>query len=423
MNPRFSFSTIQEIGRLIAKGDMLAFGYVHNGLTGVFEGLSEFEWDHRVQAFMPSVFRYGKEDMFPLDKISERFSGQLLVAQIAPAFSGTLKTDNVDLLPLPLSQTPRYLKEQALRRKLWLFCEIAPPDDRGFCNTGYQAPFPLSLFKDCEVVGLVNEKMPPTYGDTAIPSDCFNHFIEIPHRLPLFPEPEVSDTTRRLGRNVVQLIDDDTTIEVGIGETVSAVLSTLDHKKNLRLQSGIIIEDVRALVEKGVIVDRSVCNVTGARSADFYEWIRMNPAIEIRTMEYTHDIARLAALPGFTAIGGALAVDLLGQVASETIGSRQITGIGGALDFARAGGMRGGKSIIALPSTFGKDNASRIVSLFDHGDAVSLTRYDVDYIVTEHGIAPLKDRSRRERVRNLIGAAHPDHRGVLTEKAKEKGLL
>jgi 4-hydroxybutyrate CoA-transferase len=209
----------------------------------------------------------------------------------------------------------------------------------------------------------------------------------------------------------------------GTQEARFRVLTAIGDKKNLRLQSGIIIEDARALVEKGVIVGRSVCNVTGARSPAFYDWIRMNPAMEIRTMEYTHDIPRLAALPGFTAIGGALAVDLLGQVASETIGSRQITGIGGALDFARASGMRDRKSIIALPSTFGKDNASRIVPLFDQGDAVSLTRYDVDYVVTEQGVAPLKDQSRRERVLNLIRAAHPDHREGLTEKAKEKGLL
>jgi len=417
------FTEIQEIGRRIAPGDMLAFGYVHNGFADLFAGFSEFHWDHSVQAFIPCVFRYRKEDMFPLDRISEQFSGQFLVTQIAPAFAGTLKTGKVDILPLPLSQLSRYLKDQAVRRKVWLFVEIAPPDYRGFCNTGYSAPFPLSLFRDCEVVGLVNEKIPATYGDTAIPAHHINHFIKIPDRLPLFPELEVSDTTRRLGQYVGELIDDDTTIEGGIGETVAAVLSTLDDKKNLRFQSGIIVEDVRALVEKGVIIDRSVCNVTGARSADFYEWIRMNPAIEVRTMEYTHNIGQMAQQPGFTAIGAALAVDLLGQVASETIGSRQITGIGGALDFARAGGMGNGKSIIALPSTVGKDNASRIVPLFDKGDVVTLTRYDVDYIVTEHGIAQLKYMSRRQRVLNLIRVAHPDHRDSLTEKAKLIGIL
>lgn len=419
----FNFTTIQEIGRRINLGDLLAFGYVHKGFEDIFAGLSEFKWDHSVQIFIPCVFRYRTEDMFPLDKISAQFSGQFLVTQIAPAFTGTLKTGKVDILPLPLSQAPRYLKTQAAKRKVWIFCEITPPDSRGFCNTGYSAPFPVSLFKDCEVVGLVNEKMPATFGDTSIPANYIDHFVQVPDRLPLFPELEVSDSTRRLGQYVGELIDDDTTIEGGIGETVAAVLSTLGNKKNLRFQSGIIVEDVRALVEQGVIIDRSVCNVTGARSFDFYDWIRMNPALEVRTMEYTHNIQQMSQQPGFTAIGAALAVDLLGQVASETIGSRQITGIGGALDFARAGGMGNGKSIIALPSTFGKDNASRIISLYDKGDVITLTRYDVDYIVTEFGIAELKYKSRRERALSLIRVAHPDHREALTEKATQIGLL
>jgi 4-hydroxybutyrate CoA-transferase len=419
----FKCTKIGEIGRRIAPGDMLAFGYTHSGYEELFAGLSEFHWDHSVQAFIPCVFRYREEDMFPLDKISTQFSGQFLVTQIAPAFAGTLKTGKVDILPLPLSQLPRYLKEQSKTRKVWVFCEISPPDGKGFCSTGYSAPFPLSLIKDCEVVGLVNEKMPATYGDTAIPAQYINHFIEIPNRLPLFPALEVSDITRQLGHNVGQLVDNDTTIEGGIGETVSAVLSTLGDKKNLRFQSGIIVEDVRGLVEKGVIVDRSVCNVTGARSADFYEWIRMNPALEIRTMEYTHNINEMAKQPGFTAIGAALAVDLLGQVASETIGSQQITGVGGALDFARAAGMGDGKSIIAITSTFGKKNASKIVPLFEKGDVVTMTRYDVDYVVTEYGIAELKYQSRRNRALNLIRVAHPDHRDALTEKARQAGIL
>ena len=419
----FKLTKIEEIGRRIAPGDLLAFGYVHSGFEDVLNGLSEFAWESGVEAYIPCVFRYRKEDMFPLDKISAHFSGKFLVTQIAPAFAGTLKTGKVDILPLPLSQAPRYLKDQAARRKVWVFCEMSPPDSRGFCHTGYSAPFPLSLFKDCEVVGLVNEKMPATYGDTAIPAACVNHFIEIPAGLPLFPELDVSDTIRQLGQYVGQLVDDGTTIEGGIGETVSAVLSTLGDKKNLRFQSGIIVEDVRTLVEKGVIVDRSVCNVTGARTADFYEWIRMNPALEIRTMEYTHNIPQMANQAGFTAIGAALAVDLLGQVASETIGSQQITGIGGALDFARAAGMGNGKSIIAIASTFGKNNASKIVPFFEKGDVVSLTRYDVDYIVTEYGIAELKYQSRQDRALNLIRVAHPDHRAELTEKAKQAGIL
>ena len=139
-------------------------------------------------------------------------------------------------------------------------------------------------------------------------------------------------------------------------------------------------------------------------------------------MEYTHSVLRKSRHDGYVALGSALAVDLLGQVACETIGSTQITGIGGALDFARASGLAGGRSIIAMASTYGK-NVSKIVPLFEKGDVVSLSRYDVDYIVTEHGVAELKYKSRRERALNLISVAHPENREWLASQARQSGII
>lgn len=414
---------VRELKDKIGQGDLLAFGYVHGGFERLFEELSEISKGKDLQVFIPCVFRYRKEDIFHLDKISERFDGKFLVTQIAPEFAGTLKGGNVDILPLPLSQVPRYLTEQAKRRQVWVFCEIAPPDGRGFCSTGYSAPFPLSLLENCRTIGLINEAIPATYGDTDIPEKYFDHYVKIPDKMPLFSESEITDITRTIGSNAAVLVEDGSTIEGGIGEIVTSVLGALSEKKGLRFQSGCMPEDVRALVEKGTIIGRSAANVTGARSTGFYDWIRENPAVEIRTMEYTHNILQVSRQPRFIAIGSALAVDLLGQVASETIGSTQITGIGGALDFARASSMGGGKSIIAIASTFGKNNASKIVPLFDKGDVVSLTRHDVDYIVTEYGVAELKYQSRRDRALNLIRVAHPDNREGLKERAKQIGLL
>jgi len=417
------FTDIKEIAHGIASGDLLAMGYVHSGFDRLFEELSDTNCEHNIDVFIPCLFRYKEDDIFHLDRIADRFGGKFLITQIAPQYAHLVKNGKVDILPLPLSQVPRYLKKQNRRRKVWAFCEIGPPDKKGVCNTGYSAPFPLSFLENCEVIGLVNEKMPITYGDTLIPAHYCKFFVRIPDKLPFFPEPEVSDITQAIGMNVAQLIDDDSTIEAGIGEIMASVLGALTEKKRLRYQSGCLSEDVRALIDKGVITGKSVGNITGARTADFYEWLHCNPSIEIRTMEFTHNVLRMAAQPGFTALGSALAVDLLGQVASETIGSMQITGIGGALDFARASGIGGGNSIIAMSSTYGKNNASKIVPCFDKGDVVSLTRYDVDYVVTEYGIADLKYRSRRERALNLIHVAHPNNRELLSEKAKYLGLL
>jgi 4-hydroxybutyrate CoA-transferase len=418
-----NLTEIKDLVNRMNPGDMLAFGYVHNGFSSLFEGLSQSVDCTDIDVFIPCVFRYGKEYIFPLDKIAGQFPGRFLVTQIAPEFAGCVKKGKTDILPLPLSRVPNYLISQSKKRKVWVFCEISPPDASGICNTGYSAPFPLSLLEKCEAVGLINEAIPSTFGDTAIPAKYFDHFVKMQSGLPLFPEPETSEATRLIGLHAAPLIEDDSTIEGGIGEIITSVLAALSGKQRLRFQSGCMPEDVRALVESGVIIDKSAGNITGARSPGFYEWIKNNPAVEIRTMEYTHNVFQMARQPKFVALGSALAVDLLGQVAAETIGATQITGIGGALDFARASGLGGGKSIIAMASTYGAKNTSKIVPLFDKGDVVSLTRHDVDYIVTEYGIARLKDQPRRDRVRNLISVAHPDNREWLSERAKQLGIL
>ena len=413
---------VREIAGQISPGDLLAFGYPHSGHDFVFETLGERSWKKSIDVFMPCVFRYRRDDIFHLDRVCEKFDGRLLVTQVAPEYAGLLKSGKIDLLPLTLSQVPAFLKEQAQSRRVWVFCEIGEPDDKGFCSTGYSAPFPLDLYEKCICIGMINRKMPATYGDTSIPAKSFRSFVNMPAGLPFFPEPEVSDITRTIGVNAAQLIENGSTIEGGIGEIIASVLAALEGKSDLKFQSGCMAEDIKPLVDKGVITGRSSGNITGARSAAFYDWITMNPAVELRTMEYTHSVLQMCRNTGFVALGSALAVDLLGQVACETIGVTQITGIGGALDFARASGLAGGRSIIAMASTYGK-NVSKIVPLFEKGDVVSLSRYDVDYVVTEYGVAELKFKSRRDRALNLISAAHPENREWLLAQAKQFGII
>ncbi len=318
----------------------------------------------------------------------------------------------------------RYLSQKSKSRKLWLFCEVTPPDEEGFCNTGYSAPFPLSLYENCKVIGLINESMPPTYGDTAIPVRVFDHFVRLPDsRLPLFPEPVITEAVQRIGLNVAEVIEDGSTVEVGVGSVTSTILRALSNKTRLRIRSGLLPEDIKGLVEEGVVTERCVGNITGAYSPDFYDWLRMNPAVEIKTMEYTHNVLAMSQQPKFAAINSAICVDLLGQVVSETTGPTQITGLGGALDFARGACLSGGKSIIAMTAGHGEARGSRIVPLLEKGNVVSLTRYDVDYVITEYGIAELRYKTRRERVLNIINVAHPDHRQWLQKRAKRLKLL
>ena len=417
-------TSIEEIGPQIASGDMLAFGYVHSWFESLFEAFDEFNWDRNVSIFILGTLGYRESDIFHLDKVCAKLNAWFLVPQIAPGFAGPAKQGRVEILPLPLSQTYRYLAREAKSRRIWLFCEVGTPNEKGFCNTGYSAPFPQSLYKHCRLIGLINDKMPPTYGDTAIPVSAFDHLVNLPEsRLPLYPEPLTTEVMQRIGQNVAELVEDDSTIQVGVGGVISSIIKALSSKSGLRIRSGILPDDVRGLVEKGIVVDKCVANVTGAYSPDFYNWLRMNPAVEIKTLDYTHNILLLSQQYKFTAIGSALCVDLLGQAVCETIGLTQITGLGGALDFARAAELSGGKGIIAMPSVYGDKESSRIVPLLEKGDVVSLTRYDIDYVVTEYGIAESKYKSRSEKAGNLIKVAHPQHREWLQKEAARLGLI
>lgn len=415
--------SIEDIVSKIKSGDLVAFGYVHKGFMPLFEILKHYDWKSEVDFFIPSVLRYASDYIFPLDVAANKFSGRFLITQIAPEYSSLIKGGNIDILPLPISQIPMYLKKQASKRDVWLFAEVSPPDKMGQCNTGYSVPFSPTLYKECTSVALINKKIPHTYGDSSLSVEVFNYFTPMQDVVPFYPEPKFNENMIRVGKNVADLIENGTTIEAGVGEINYSVMRALSGKKDIGFQSGLIPEDIMTLVEEGCISGKVSGNVTGARSVRFYNWIDKNPDVEIKAMNYTHNIVRKSAEPGFTALGAALCVDLLGQVVSETIGHKQITGIGGALDFARACGMGNGKSIIALTSTLEKDNRSKILPIIKNGDVVSLTRHDVDYIVTEYGVAELKYQSRGKRAKNIISVAHPIHREELTKRAKEMSLF
>jgi 4-hydroxybutyrate CoA-transferase len=338
-------------------------------------------------------------------------------------FSKCLEKGNVDVLPLAFSDLLAYFKKITVRRNVWLFCEMGPPNEDGFCNTGYSAPFPLSLYEKCKVVGLINDKMPTTYGNTAIHVSVPRYFVQMPSKLPLYPKPISTKVTDKIGYNVAELITDGSTIQLGVGSIISSIIGALSTKKKLYFSGGFLPEDVMILLEKNVIKDVCSCNATGAYSNEFYTWLDNNHSVEVRSSDYSHNIITNAQKPLFTSITSAISIDLLGQVASETIGTSQISGIGGGLDFSRAAHMGDGKSIVVMASTFGKNHDSKIIPAICDGNVVSLTRHDVDYVITEYGVAELKYKSRSDKTLNLINIAHPNHKDWLHENATKMGLI
>lgn len=414
---------LDHIVSRIKSGAFIALGYVHSGFMPLFDILKTLNCNGNVEVFIPCILRYRPEYIFPLDRAVNGFKGRILITQIAPEYSSLLEKENIDILPLSLSKAPEYLKEQARKHNVWTFIEVSPPNEQGFCNTGYSVPFPPQFYNECNTVALINEKIPPTFGDSAIPIKSFKYFARMQDIIPFFPEPIINEPMVRIGEYAADLIENGATIEAGVGEINCSILRALCGRKKITFHSGLIPEEIIDLVEEGCITGMVTGNITAARTARLYEWIKMNSRVEIKAINYTHDIFRNSNEHEYTAIGSALCIDLLGQVVSETIGHKQITGIGGALDFARASVIGGGKSIIALTSTLAKDNRSKIVPVLNPGEVISLTRHDVDYVITEFGIAELKYKSRETRARNLISVAHPKHRERLTRIARELNLL
>jgi GNAT superfamily N-acetyltransferase len=242
------------------------------------------------------------------------------------------------------------------------------------------------------------------------------------------PAEEPDEVCREIGRHVASLVPDGATLQTGIGRIPHAVLEALSTRSDLGIHTEMLSDSVIDLVEKGAVTGRKKTLLRGKIVTSFvmgtrrlYEWVHENPAIEMRPSDFTNDPFIVARNDNMIAVNSALAVDLTGQVASDTLLGRFFSGIGGQVDFIRgAARSRGGKPIIALPSTAQGGKTSRIQAAFEAGAGVVTSRGDVHYVVTEYGIADLWGRNVRQRALALIEIAHPDFRSELLDAAKAR---
>jgi acyl-CoA hydrolase len=290
----------------------------------------------------------------------------------------------------------------------------APPDARGYLSLGVSASVTLPAARHAPLVlAQVNPRMPRTHG-AALHRDAVDAWVEVEEDLLAYPPPEIGETERAIGRRVAELVPDGATVQVGIGAIPQAVLEALDGKRDLALHSLLVDSAVR-LCETGVVTGAEkpfhrgrmdIGEIMGTRRV--FDWAHDNPAINMESSEYVHDPHVIARLPRFVAINSALEVDLTGQVTAESVGGRQVAGIGGQFDFVLgASRAAGGISITALPSTGRDGTVSRIVSRLAPGAAVTTPRYLVDWVVTEHGAVRLAGLGEKERAAALIAVAHP----------------
>ena len=304
---------------------------------------------------------------------------------------------------------------------------VSPPDHNGFCSLGVSVDYTKKAVETAKIViAEVNKSMPRTHGDSFVHVSEIDYFVEVNQPIHELKSVELTDVEKNIGRHVAELIEDGCTLQLGIGGIPDAVLFYLTEFKDLGIHSEMISDGVKNLVERGVITGRKKTIHKGKviinflmGSREFYNWVDDNPIIEMRTVDYTNNPYVVAQNQKMIAINSALEVDLLGQVCADTLGPKQFSGVGGQLDFVRGARMsQGGKAIIALPSS-AKGGVSRIVPVLKEGAAVTTSRNDVDYVATDFGIAALKGKTVRERMRALINIADPKFREDLAKKAYE----
>lgn len=302
---------------------------------------------------------------------------------------------------------------------------VTPPDENGMCSLGVSVDYTYSAVKNAKtVIAQVNPCMPWTGERSLVSVKELDWIVE--HEAPLIElaPPKIGEVERAIGENVASLIRDGDCLQLGIGAIPDAVLLFLKDKHDLGIHSEMFSDGVVELAEAGVITNRRKNYNQGVSVANFlmgtkrlYDYVNHNQSVMIAPVDYVNNPWVIAQNDNLVSINSCVQVDLMGQVCAESIGETQISGVGGQVDFVRGAAMsRGGRSILAFPSTAAKGKVSKIVARLDAGAAVTTSRNDVHYIVTEYGIADLRGQTLRERARRLIAVAHPDFREELTEE-------
>jgi 4-hydroxybutyrate CoA-transferase len=337
-----------------------------------------------------------------------------------------------DFVPVHLSEIPRLIAAGAVQVDTALI-HISPPDEHGFCSYGVGVECTKAAAeKAATVLAVVNRRMPRSLGDSFIHVSRLTHVVEVDRPLVELPSAgQVGDVSRAIGGHVAELIEDGSTLQMGIGEIPDAVLLFLKDKRNLGIHTEMFSDGVVELFESGVINGEAKTLHRGKIIASFvlgtrrsFDFLDNNPSVEFHPSDYVNDPFVIAQNDKMVAINSALSVDLTGQVSADSIGRDIYSGFGGQLDFMRgASRSKGGRPIIALPSTARGGQVSRIVDALAEGSGVVTTRADVHYVATEHGVARLYGKSLRERATELIGVAHPDFRDELRAAARRRHLL
>jgi acyl-CoA hydrolase len=337
------------------------------------------------------------------------------------------QTGYADYIPVFLQETQRLIREGYLIVNVAMI-QISVPDKFGYASLGTSVDATLAAVEKADtVIAIVNPNVPRAFGDAMIHINDIDLFVEDNSEL-ITAEPDpISETDRKIGWYVAELVEDGATLQMGIGAIPNAVLTMLGNHKDLGVHSEMFADGILPLVDKGVVNGKNKKIDKGKMVATFlmgskklYDFIDDNPGVLMQDVKYTNRVNIIAKNPKVTAINSALQIDITGQVCADSIGTKFYSGVGGQIDFLRGASLSsGGKPIIAMPSVTNK-GVSKIAPILTPGAGVVSTRANIHWLVTEYGAVNLYGRTLQDRAKLIISIAHPNHREELDKAAFER---
>lgn len=330
-------------------------------------------------------------------------------------------------VPVFLSDVPDLFATRRIPLDVALVC-LSPPDEHGLCTLGTSVDAARSATEHAGIIlAEINEQMPRTYGATVVPFERVTAFVHTDRPLHEAHAEPISAVEDQIGAHIAELVEDGSTLQMGIGAIPNAVLSRLTHKNDLGVHTEMFSDLLVPLMQSGVVTNRCknvhrgrtvTSFVSGSRA--LFDFVDDNQLVEFHPCDRTNDTALIRQNPRVVAVNAAIEIDLTGQVCADSMGHRIYSGIGGQMDFVRGAALsEGGKAIIALPSTARNGQISRIVTTLKPGAGVVTTRGHVQYVATEYGVVDLHGLNLKQRAQALISIAHPDFRAELAREVRE----
>ena len=357
------------------------------------------------------------------------------VRHVAFFFGGATRAGGqegwIDFIPNYFSEIPHQIERGQIASDV-VFSMVSPMDAHGFFSVSLGADYTMAAIAKARAVVLeINPNVPFAFGNCHVHISQVAALVESDQPVLEVGLPKIGPVQEAIGKYVADMIDDGSTMQIGYGGIPDAVVMQLTSKHDLGIHTEMIGDGILTLVESGAVTNRRKNYLPGKMIATFalgsqklYRYMDRNPGLEIHPVSFTNDPYLAGLNDNLVAINATLQIDFQGQCGSESLGFAPYSGTGGQADFVRAANRsRGGKAFIVVPSTAKNDTISRIVPTLTPGTHVTTSKNDINYVVTEYGVAQLRGKSMKQRTRELIGIAHPNFRAELTEQAKAMRIL